>query len=501
MIKENKQISKNIIITAIYFLVNTGINFCLSRYIINTIGIEANGFITLANSFVDYASLITIALNSIAGRFISLYANKGNWQEANEYFNSTLIADFIIGMFLLIIGAGAVIWLEKIIQIPTKMVFDVKILFLFVFINFFLSVIIINRMDLASLRRTEGIIIKTLILIGTFSILTPRLFYIGIASIGYSFYYLIFNIYYIRHFCNKIHIDTRCFSFTRFKEMVSGGVWNTISQVGFILTTGLDLLICNKCLGATAMGQMSFPKQLYNIITGFISTLTTAFQPTFVKLYAENDFIGLERRIKEAMELCGLIAAFILSDVIVYGEAFLKLYMPGQDTHLIWILMILSLQVLFVSGTQYPLYYVYTLANKLKINSWVEIFVGVLNVIIVFLMIYFTGLDIYAVAGVSTTIGIIKNLTFTPMYSAHCINLPLSTFFAPTIKYVCLLIVTVLANGLIAHFLHVDNWLMLVLAGVLSVIIDAIIGLAIFLNYETRKKILKIVSRRLLDKK
>ena len=108
MIKENKQISKNIIITAIYFLVNTGINFCLSRYIINTIGIEANGFITLANSFVDYASLITIALNSIAGRFISLYANKGNWQEANEYFNSTLIADFIIGMFLLIIGAGAV---------------------------------------------------------------------------------------------------------------------------------------------------------------------------------------------------------------------------------------------------------------------------------------------------------------------------------------------------------------------------------------------------------
>ena len=62
------------------------ISFFLSPYITKALGVEANGFVTLANQFVGYISLITIALTSMASRFISINIFKKNYEEANRYF-------------------------------------------------------------------------------------------------------------------------------------------------------------------------------------------------------------------------------------------------------------------------------------------------------------------------------------------------------------------------------------------------------------------------------
>ena len=72
------------IATLIAFAVNMGINFFLSPYIISNVGMDAYGFVTLANNFVMYASLITIALNSMASRFITVELYRNNKEEANE---------------------------------------------------------------------------------------------------------------------------------------------------------------------------------------------------------------------------------------------------------------------------------------------------------------------------------------------------------------------------------------------------------------------------------
>lgn len=503
---KNNQIRKNVLLTSIYFFVNTGINFYLSSYVINNIGISANGFISLANSFVDYASLVTVALNSVAGRFISIYASKGEYEKAKKYFNSAVGADLVIGLLTLGIGILGVINLEKIIEIPIEMIWDVKILFCLVFINFFLSIMIsvfsvstfiVNRMDLAALRRTEGVILKAVLLIGLFSVFSPKLYFVSVVSISYSIYYLIFNVFYLKRYCPDLKIEIRFFSLKHFLEMISSGIWNTITQLGFILTSGLDLLICNKWLGAVAMGQMSFPKQLYNIITGFISTLVTAYQPTFVRLYAEGNIDKLKTRLTEAMGVSGILSSIIITDVVVYGKDFLKLYIPGQDIQLIWILMILSIQVLFVSGTQYPLYYIYTLTNKLKVNSIVEIFSGIINVGIVFILLRNTELGIYAVAGVSTLVGIIKNLFFTPMYSAYCLKISKKTFYPQIIRYIVALGLTLFVNWRISKLFVIQSWMSLMIVGCISIVIGGLIGFIIQLNASYRHAIQKKLLERI----
>lgn len=55
-----------------------GISFLLTPYIIDTVGKEAYGFVGIANNFVSYAKLITLALNALAMRFITIKIHENN---------------------------------------------------------------------------------------------------------------------------------------------------------------------------------------------------------------------------------------------------------------------------------------------------------------------------------------------------------------------------------------------------------------------------------------
>ena len=92
----NKQLLINFIAMVIAFIANAGINFFLSGYIVNTVSEEAYGFIQLANTFVTYFTIITIAINSMSSRYIAIEYYKKNIDKANEYYMSTLFANIII---------------------------------------------------------------------------------------------------------------------------------------------------------------------------------------------------------------------------------------------------------------------------------------------------------------------------------------------------------------------------------------------------------------------
>ena len=86
----NKQLTINLVSSILAFIINMGISFFLTPYITKNIGVEAYGFVSLGTQFINYASLVTIALNSMAGRFITIEIHKKNWESANKYFNSVL---------------------------------------------------------------------------------------------------------------------------------------------------------------------------------------------------------------------------------------------------------------------------------------------------------------------------------------------------------------------------------------------------------------------------
>ena len=174
-----KQMSINIIASIVSFAVTVGINFFLTPYLVKEVGSDAYGFIGLANNFVQYATIVTTALNSISGRFISIAYHKGDVEKSSKIFSSVLVADLFLAAVMLILSSIFVCFLDTVLNIPSNLVSGVKITFAFAFLTFVVSTVtaifttaafVKNRIDINSIRDIISNLIKVALIVLLFAI-------------------------------------------------------------------------------------------------------------------------------------------------------------------------------------------------------------------------------------------------------------------------------------------------------------------------------------------
>ena len=62
---KGKQLSINLVTQIVSFGLNLAISFLLTPFVIENIGKDVYGFVSLANNFTSYVSVFTIALNAL----------------------------------------------------------------------------------------------------------------------------------------------------------------------------------------------------------------------------------------------------------------------------------------------------------------------------------------------------------------------------------------------------------------------------------------------------
>jgi len=503
-----KQLVINLIANTLAFSISFGISFFLTPFIIKTVGSVAYGFVSLALDFLSYASLITIALNSMAGRFITIKIHQNDNEGANKYFNSVLVSNSIMSAALAIPAFLCIVFLNKLVNVPPEIYTDVQILIAFLFLNFVLSIMgttfsvatfARNRLELSSLRSIEFNIIRAIMLVSLFTFLRPSVSYIGITACVASTFVLITNVYYTKTLLPEVRIDKKYFDFKAVLELITSGVWNTIVRLGQLLLDGFDLLITNIFIGATAMGTLAIAKTVPMFITSVVGMLAGVFMPQFTIIYAKNDMPSLISNIKKSMKIMGIIVGIPVSLLIAYGDVFYHLWVPSQDAKLLQILSIISVASIIISGSINSIYNIFTVTNKLKANALWLVGSGLINILIVVILLKTTLLGLYAIAGISTIISIVRNLVFTAPYGAKCLNLRWPTFYDEILKsIVAVFIVTAIALSL-RLLLNIDSWATLILFGGISAIIGLILNMFFILNKEERNYLvqasLKIVRR------
>ena len=106
----------------ITLLVQMGISFWLSPFVVSKLGEEAYGFLNLANNFVAYASLVSVAVNSMACRYISVEYNCGNIEESKKYFCSVFIVNCFLYAVILAVSSIFFVYLERFVTISPALV-------------------------------------------------------------------------------------------------------------------------------------------------------------------------------------------------------------------------------------------------------------------------------------------------------------------------------------------------------------------------------------------
>lgn len=506
----NKKTMINVICSIMVLATNAIVNFWLSPYIVENIGVEANGFITLANNFVTYAQLIVTALNSMAARFIAIEYVKKNYKKANLYYNSVFWGNLIIVAVLIIPAIVCIAKLENFIDIPLDIMLDVKILFAFVFLNFFVTTgfpnwdcgtFVTNKLNRSYIPQMFTTILKCILIFAVFTILTPKIYYIGVITAITSFILLICNGINTHKLTPELKISLIPGKFicsrNAIRELVGSGMWNSISNVGNMLISGLDLIICNVFLGATEMGILSLAKTLPNYMLQLSASIRNAFAPELTINYAKDNKEEVLNGINRAMKLTSIILTIPIAIIVVLGEAFFSLWTPTQDAKLLSILSILSIfGYMFTSGIQI-LYNVFQTVNKVKSNSIAMIITGVFSVVITILFAKYTSYGIYAVAGVSTICNLIRNMYFTLPATAKYLGFKWSIFYKQVITTVFSSLIIIVIGYIINGIIPTNSWVNLILCATVIGIIGLTINVIIILNKEERKFLFNTIKRKL----
>lgn len=501
-----KQLFINLSTALMVLFINIFINFGLSSYIVEKTSEEAYGFISLANNFISYATIFTMAINSMASRFITIDVHKKKFDSANKYFSSVFIANLFIVLFLIVPSIIFVLNLEKIINISPHIVIDVKILFTLIILNFFVTLLggvftiatyCTNKLYLTSIKNLEASIIKMVIIVSSFMLLKPTIFYVGIATITSSLFIVYYNIKFTKELLPKVKIKNENFSIEKIKILLSSGLWNSITNLGNILADGLDLIISNIMVDPSSMGIVALSKIPSNIFNTILSSITNVFQPQILSHYSKGDLNGVVEETKKSMKISGIFGNIPFCYVLIFGTCFCSVWMPKIDINMLSTLCIITFINIFVSGITNTLYNIFTITNRVKIVAILNVFCGLISTGLVFLLLKFTKLGVYAIVGVSTIVWAIKGIIIVPIYVAKCLNVQYKTFFAEIMKYFLSTFVMTIVFMAIKIIIVPNNWISVLF----TVFVCGIFGIAVnyylLLDYQDRIELLNAIKVRL----
>lgn len=498
----------NLILTLIQVGINYGISFLFTPYLIKVAGSEAYGFVNMANNMVNYAALITVALNSVAGRYITISIHKGNSKEGNEYFNSVIWTNVILGIVIGLVFIPIICNIDKIFDIPVGLLSDVRLLFVFVVINFIITVVsnvltvgafVINSLYISSIGNCISSVLRVVLLVALFGVFPANVAYVGLTSVICSLFLAIYNGVVTVKVDIGLSINIKIHSIGKIKELFFAGIWSSVTKLSQILSDGLDLVISNMAISASAMGSLSVAYTVPSMISGVIGTLASVFCPQQMYYYAKDDTENLVKEIKSNMQIMGFFSSIILVEFVVYGKEFFALWTPNQNIQLIYELSIISCISMLVTGVTSALNNVFLITNNLKENSLFYLGISILDAVLAIALVNTTDIGVYAVAGVSKVVGFIVNIIYVPLYSAKCLKVSWKTFYGNIMKYsLCVIVLFILAGFLKKALFNQENygwWYLFMNIGI-SFVVVTMCNMFIMLNKYDRRKIMDKIVRK-----
>ena len=464
--------------------INYGISFAITPYITENIGTDAYGFVSLAKIFANYGSIVTIALNSFAARYIAIEYHKGNYKKANQYYSSVFYADVAVCTVLLVLFSIVIVFLDYFISIPKELIGDVKRLFLLDVINFLIISIgsvfmvtttISNRLELTGMIKSASYFLEAVFLVVAYTILPPKVYYVGIGLIVSSLFFASMHFLTTSRLTPVLKINRKDYSKPAVADLVKAGIWNSVNSLGNLLNSGLDLLVSNVMLSALQSGQLAIVKTVSLIYTTIMPLIAQPFQPQQLKYYAMEEKGKLIDSFKIAMKIDGMFSNIFMAGFVVFGSVFYKLWVPKEDVSLLFAISVVTVIGVLTEGATYPLFYAYTLTVKNKIPCYVTLATGVLNVIGMIVLIEFFNAGLFAVVGTTTVILLLEHAIFTPIYSAYCLKIPKWTFYPVLIKHLLSAVLMVVAFMGIKSIIQPERWIGLILVAILCALVGAVL--------------------------
>jgi membrane protein EpsK len=460
--------------------------------------------ISLANSLVMYASIVSSSLDVSIGRFLTIDLNRGDATGANRTFN-TALALSVAAISLLLLPAGlCTYFFPALFNVPAGLEFATQFLFACVCFstlaailsgNFGVSTLITHRFDLRNVIRSLSLLGR--IGIGALGlVLWPgNLWPIAVGILVGAGIGLAGDLWSWRRLTPILHVNRVAIDRSRANALFGLSGWSAINAIGALLLMQVDLLVVNAVFGAELTGRYAsvllFPALIYTLTEAVVAVLS----PAITARYAVGEMEGVRRLATRSVKLLGLGLALPTGLLCGFSRPLLNLWL-GPEFVGLDILVILLVGHLSVNLAVRPLLYILTAYNRVKVQGLVTLALGMVNVALAVVLARWSGWGMAGVAAASALVWTVKNLIFLSGYTAVQMGLPWSSFLAPLTGGGLGMLCITLGGTILSQIWWPGTWLALAALAASTAGLYGIVVYAVALDGADRNLLWRIVRRR-----
>lgn len=508
-IGSNKRIAKNLLFNSISFAVNFIVSFFFTPYLIRTVGKEAYSFFPLVNNIIGYSSIITTAVGSMAGRFITMHIYKDDLEGANRYLNSMWVANLLLSVLFTLLSILCVVFIDDILTVPSYLLREVQSLFGFGLISLVLGLLtgylgiatyVKNRVDLSS----SASMICNLIRIGSilllFYLFKPSIVFMSLSALIAGIASIFFNYNFKKRLLPELTIDPkRFFSFAYVKQLISSGVWNSVNQLSYLLLNQFDLLLTNAFIGASVTGDYAIAKTVPNLILQLVAMLSGTFYAHFNILYAKEKREDVIEEARKSMIIVGMIMALPIGFISVFSADFYSLWVPFENAQFLQKLTLWTIIPLIISTSINPIFGLFTITNKLKVPSIVLLVSGIMQTVVIYVLLIYSNLGVWAIVITSSFEKIFRNFFFTMIYGARCLGKPWFSLYPTLFRGICGSFMVIGICLLFNSFYEITTWFDFIYMALLTCSISFILNLFVMMKRTERNRVFILLKSHLFQ--
>jgi O-antigen/teichoic acid export membrane protein len=500
-----KRLPLNIFSNLAWMIVNAAVLGWYTSYLIQHLGVAGFGLIPLANSTIQYASLLTQSFNSAVSRYLTINLVKEDWNEANNSFNTALVGLLIIAISLIPLVLVFAWQTPNLFNVESHYENQSRFLVLFTGLAFItttfgngfaVSSYAYHRFDLRLLVNILALLIQIGAVVFLFSLFSPNLWQAGLGILLYSLTFLTGHGYLWRKLTPKLKINIHAFKPRALKNLLSFSGWVAVNQAGSLLFLNIDLILANLFFGPTVGGRYGAVIIFSTLLRTLAGTVLGVLSPIVVTLFTKNEIQKLVRLIRLSVKFMGLAMALPIGLLSGFAKPLLILWLGSEFADLA-ILLIILVSHLCINLAITPLFYLQVATNHVRVPGIVSLISGVVNIILAISLAKWSGLGYLGIAVAGAIVLTSKNVIFTSLYGARILKLPWWTFLPSTINGAIGFLAVSIGSYLFSSFWQLNSWGKLVIAALVVSVVYTVAAFILGLSKDDRNIVRSEVEYRL----
>lgn len=335
-ISDNRRIAKNTLYMYIRMIVMMVISLFTTRITFRLLGVDNYGIYNIVGSIIVFFTFINQALTTATRRYITAEIVTGTPESCQNVFNIARKSHGIIAIAIFVIAEVVGLWIvNRILNIPSDRMFAANVVYQLSIISALVGIMqapytaAITAHEKMSIYAYYSVIEAALKLMGVlllYVIAGDKLIIYAIIILVCSVsMQLLYRFYCKRHFPECKYLKSN--DIPLLKEMFNFMGWSLFGQAAVVLTNqGVSVLV-NMFFSVAANAAMGISNQITHIVSNFVNSFQTAFQPQITKLYVKRDFDELVRLTIRSSRISSYLVMFFMVPIIFQVDNFLTLWL------------------------------------------------------------------------------------------------------------------------------------------------------------------------------